>query len=62
MNHKTAFPIQSYTCAEKGMTMRDYFAAEAMQGMMVEVQDPDCNYIAEVSYRMADAMMKAREA
>ena len=62
MNHKTAFPIQSYTCAEKGMTMRDYFAAAAMQGMMVEVQDPDCNYIAEVSYRMADAMMKAREA
>lgn len=62
MIHKTAFPIQSYTCAEKGMTMRDYFAAEAMQGMMVEVQDPDCNYIAEVSYRMADAMMKAREA
>jgi len=61
MNHRTAFPIQSYTCAEKGMTMRDYFAAEAMQGMMVEVQDPDCNYIAEVSYRMADAMMKARE-
>ena len=61
MIDKPAFPIQSYTCAEKGMTMRDYFAAQAMQGMMVEVHDPDCNYIAEVSYRMADAMMKARE-
>ncbi len=44
----------------RGMELRDYFAAQAMQGMMVEVQDPDCNYIAEVSYRMADAMMKAR--
>lgn len=50
------------TQVAKGITLLDYFAAKAMQGMMVEVQDPDCNYIAEVSYRMADAMMKAREA
>ena len=56
-----AFPINAMTTKE-GMTMRDYFAANAMQGMMVEVHDPDCDYIAAVSYRMADAMMKAREA
>ena len=55
-----AFPINAMTTKE-GMTLRDYFAAKAMQGMMVEVHDPACNYIAEVSYLMADAMMKARE-
>ena len=58
MNDIPAFPHAIHN----GMTMRDYFAAKAMQGMMVEVQDPDCNYIAEVSYRMADAMMAARSA
>jgi hypothetical protein len=58
-NDTLAFPV---TNMHIGMTVRDYFAAKAMQGMMVETQDPDCNYIAEVSYRMADAMMKAREA
>ena len=58
MNDIPAFPHAIHN----GMTLRDYFAAKAMQGMMVEVHDPACNYIAEVSYLMADAMMKAREA
>ena len=60
MNNIPAFPAPAGVShiTEQGMTLRDYFAAKAMQGMMVEVHDPDCNYIAEVSYRMADAMMK----
>jgi len=63
MNDIPAFPpMHDPNTHEFGMTLRDYFAAKAMQGMMVEVQDPDCNYIAEVSYRMANAMMKARGA
>ena len=64
MNDIPAFPAPAGVAhiTEKGMTLRDYFAAKAMQGMMVEVHDPACNYIAEVSYLMADAMMKAREA
>ena len=45
-----------------GMTLRDYFAAKAMQGMMVDVVQPECDYIAETAYKMADAMLKAREA
>jgi hypothetical protein len=45
-----------------GMTLRDYFAAKAMQGMMAEVHDPNCEYIAQTAYKMADAMLKAREA
>ena len=62
MNDIPAFPAPAGVShiTEQGMTLRDYFAAKAMQGMMVEVHDPDCNYIAEVSYRMADAMMKAK--
>jgi len=33
-----------------------------MQEMMVDVEIPDCDYIAKKAYEMADAMMKAREA
>lgn len=47
---------------KKGMTLRDYMAAKAMQGMMVDVAQPECNYIAQTAYEIADAMLKAREA
>jgi hypothetical protein len=68
---KAAFPIHRATVQEgtiyaasmvvdDGMTLRDYFAAKAMQGMMVDVEDPRCDYIAKVSYKIADAMLKAR--
>ena len=43
------------------MSLRDYFAAKAMQGMMVDTEIPNCTHIAKESYRMADAMLKARE-
>lgn len=43
------------------ITLRDYFAAKAMQGMMVENDDPVCNYIAKKSYEMADEMLEARK-
>ena len=47
---------------EKGMDLRDYFAAKAMQGFAA---DPDwqsgADKAAETAYRWADAMMKARE-
>jgi hypothetical protein len=42
-----------------GMTLRDYFAAKAMQGLMdAAMPMPE---IAEAAYDMADAMLKARE-
>jgi hypothetical protein len=49
----------------EGMTLRDYFAAKAMQGILAtdpEDQDHEDGLlaIAIVSYKMADAMMKAR--
>jgi hypothetical protein len=47
---------------EQGMTLRDYFAAKAMQGFLatVKVGCPD-HLIAIDSYNLADAMLKARE-
>jgi len=46
-----------------GMTMRDYFAAHAMQGLTIAAErDPMTrDIIAECSYGIADAMLKARE-
>ena len=41
-----------------GMTLRDYFAAKAMQGMMDSVCSDE--YIARAAYKMADAMLAAR--
>ena len=75
MNNPPAFPTSheepddynghnnsKKTVIDQGMTLRDYFAAKAMSGMMVDVEQPVCAYIAKQSYAMADAMMKAREA
>jgi hypothetical protein len=50
-----------------GMTLRDYFAAKAMQGLIASprtpsgtVNDVTDTLIAALSYRVADAMLKAR--
>lgn len=50
-----------------GLTMRDYFAAKAMQGFIQHsaskgIYAPPDNELAEMSYDLADAMMEAREA
>jgi hypothetical protein len=47
----------------EGMTLRDYFAAKAMQNVFNTGGDDDeRRYIAMHAYKMADAMLKAREA
>jgi hypothetical protein len=53
---------------EKGMDLRDYFAAKAMQGMLANRgviygtnADKDDYNGAKRAYKIADAMMKARE-
>jgi hypothetical protein len=66
IDDKLAFPNSDF--AEEGMTLRDYFAAKAMQGIIFNDGDfLDARYgspenIAVAAYHMADAMMKAREA
>ena len=45
-----------------GMTLRDYFAAKALQGLCAgrtEYEQPGAD--AEFAYRLADEMMKQRE-
>ena len=43
-----------------GMELRDYFAAKAMQSSLLKNTFLNEKEIAECSYLMADAMMKAR--
>jgi hypothetical protein len=48
--------------ADKGMKMRDYFAAKALQAMIAEPSlkaTPD--EFAQKAYQIADAMLKARD-
>ena len=55
-----AFPAGKFQ--EQGMTLRDYFAGQALAGYMAsENTDSTLATIAEWSYRAADAMLEARE-
>lgn len=49
-----------------GMTLRDYFAAKAMAGLILNEADQNIaeveSALAELSYGIADAMLAAREA
>ena len=63
-----AFPAMHFDLAdnEHGMTLRDYFAAKAMQGFIQYsatkgIYTPPDNELAKVSYDLADAMMEARK-
>lgn len=65
-----AFPLQAYEKwtgkeieGESGMTLRDYFAAKAMQGRLSAGcnDDGDSTYLeASMAYAMADAMIAER--
>ena len=64
INGGPVFPSEIGTIS-KGMTLRDYFAAKAMEvdyTLAKSFADPDWRYnIALDAYKMADAMIKARE-
>ena len=47
---------------QEGMTLRDYFAAKAMQPLIVSFTVQDINWTAQQAYKIADAMLKARQA
>ena len=48
----------------QGMTLRDYFAAKAMQGFASNAgpSDGQWDIDARAAYKIADAMLKARDA
>ena len=69
-----AFPNEYSSSVDenKGMSLRDYFAAQAMGTAFNKALHNwreegesnlviDCDHIAEASYWMADAMLKARK-
>lgn len=59
----TIYPELAHT--ECGATLRDYFAAKAMQSLLLQVAkvgaDAEVDNIAPASYQMADAMIEARK-
>ena len=71
-NGGPAFPSNRTVNTSEGMTLRDYFAAKALQGMLAAdalmkaaaYVSPEENerLMAEACYAMADAMLRAREA
>lgn len=67
MNNIPAFPRPASASGahlqQEGMTLRDYFAAKAMQGMLAACSgwsEGQQERLAKCSYSMADEMLKAR--
>ena len=61
----SAFPwvCEDQKIVAKGMALRDYFSAQAMQGMLAGYQGnpPEPEKVAEDAYAIADAMLKVRD-
>ncbi len=67
-SNQPAFPTladNGHDMTQDGMTLRDYFAAKAMQTILQQKDahdGRDYDSAAWMSYCMADAMLKARDA
>jgi len=67
MKNEPAFPglHPSKEChyQDSGMTLRDYFAAKAMQAILIHHKLEDCDdfVVANNAYQMSDFMLKARQ-
>jgi hypothetical protein len=66
-NNPQAFPNDVKPITDRaGMTLRDYFAARALQNFRDQIGSQSdqewFDKVAEGAYRMADAMLKARGA
>jgi hypothetical protein len=56
-----AFPIAGqWGVTSQGMTLRDYFAAKAMQGFILRGGYYNAEFDTARAYEFADAMLKAR--
>ena len=65
INDEQAFPL-AYDLdgggdIERGMTLRDYFAAKAMLGYMNDCYDLDHKERATAAYEQADSMLVERQ-
>lgn len=60
-----AFPFvvpAEWQAVESGMTLRDYFAGQALAGLMLKDPWGNPDHHAAYAYNAADAMLRAREA
>lgn len=69
MKNEPAFPCHGSMgeVTNDGMTLRDYFAAKAVEGFIAYashkgIYTPPDDELASAAYQLADAMLKAREA
>lgn len=64
--------LHGFQISSGGMTLRDYFAAKAMQAMITgfmgnpakgafDLDKGDHQHASKISYKIADAMLRARE-
>lgn len=63
-NIEPAFPCGGENTGTQpcsGMTLRDYFAARAMQGALAAGDECSTTGLAAWAYNMADAMLEARK-
>lgn len=60
----SSLPNDNFIYPEAGMTLRDYFAAKALQGLLAQSMGTalgsDPKLAAEYAYAAADEMLKAR--
>lgn len=67
MKNESAFPVPAteFHGMDSGMTLRDYFAAKVINGILSDpnagLLEDDLTRYANIAYKAADAMLKARE-
>lgn len=63
-NDQPAFPMGYHrdgnSADHQGMSLRDWFAGQVIQGLLVSADDWTTEGIAELAYDVADAMLKER--
>ena len=61
--NECAFPADNMTMSDGGMTIREYFAAKAMQGFISKQEQGSINFqpLSDASVMAADALIKALE-